>query len=73
MERLSVSFKNSIELKNNNIYAPLVERLNEYKNSPCTGFHIPGHNRGNAVLNSFKEVIGSDALLVDRTDEVDNL
>ena len=73
MERLSVSFKNSIELKTNNIYAPLVERLNEYKNSPCTGFHIPGHNRGNAVLNSFKEVIGSDALLVDTTDEFDNL
>ena len=73
MEKISVSFKNNTEIKTDNAYAPLVQRLLEYKKSPCTGFHIPGHNRGNAILNSFREVIGHDALLVDTTDEFDNL
>lgn len=73
MEKISVSFKNNTEIKTDNAYAPLVQRLLDYKKSPCTGFHIPGHNRGNAILNSFREVIGHDALLVDTTDEFDNL
>lgn len=73
MEKTLASFRNNIEFKTETPYAPLVEMLNEYKKSPCTGFHIPGHTRGKGVLNSFKNVIGEDALLVDTTDEFDNL
>ncbi len=77
MEKTRLSFKNNIE--NNiefnveNCYAPLVERLNEYKKNPAIGFHIPGHTRGSAILPQFKNVIGMDALLCDTTDEFDNL
>ena len=75
MEKTLVSFKNNnIEFENNKApYAPLVQRLYEYKKNPSVAFHIPGHTRGNAVLPAFKNVIGKDALLVDTTDEFDNL
>ncbi|MCD8025192.1 MAG: aminotransferase class V-fold PLP-dependent enzyme [Candidatus Gastranaerophilales bacterium] len=65
MEKTTVSFKTA--------YAPLVERLSDYKKNPSIGFHIPGHNRGLAVNQQFKELIGQDAFLVDTTDEFDNL
>ncbi len=73
MEKTLLSFKNELTIDNSQTYAPLVNRLFEYKKNPCVGFHIPGHTRGNAVLDSFKSVIGNDALLVDTTDEFDNL
>ena len=73
MEKLEVSFKNNIEFNTEQCYAPLVERLNEYKKNPSVGFHIPGHTRGSAILPQFKNVIGMDALLCDTTDEFDNL
>lgn len=73
MEKTLLSFKNNITIENQKVSSPLVDRLLEYKKHPCVGFHIPGHTRGNAVLNSFKNVVGEDALLVDTTDEFDNL
>lgn len=73
MEKTLLSFKNNITIENQKVSSPLVDRLLEYKKQPCVGFHIPGHTRGNAVLNSFKNVVGEDALLVDTTDEFDNL
>lgn len=73
MEKTLLSFKNNIAIENQKVSSPLVDRLLEYKKQPCVGFHIPGHTRGNAVLNSFKNVVGEDALLVDTTDEFDNL
>ncbi len=56
-----------------NIQTPLLDALEKYKESPCTGFHIPGHNRGRGVLGRFENLIGRDALLLDTTDEFDGL
>ncbi len=56
-----------------NVQAPLLDALEKYKKNPSVGFHIPGHNRGNGVLGRFEELIGSDALLLDTTDEFDGL
>lgn len=53
--------------------APLLDALENYKKRPMTGFHIPGHNRGRGVLGRFENLIGSDALSLDTTDEFDNL
>ena len=53
--------------------APLVEAMLSYKKSPMTGFHIPGHNRGEGVLPEFSNLVGSDVLAIDATDEFDNL
>jgi len=53
--------------------APLVEAMLNYKNSPMTGFHIPGHNRGLGIYPEFAELVGEDVLKIDTTDEFDNL
>ena len=70
-----ISFKQSAltYAENSEVYAPLVRAMENYKNSPCTGFHIPGHNRGEGVLDDFAKLIGIDALNLDTTDEFDNL
>lgn len=71
------NFKSLISFKNaqnsSETYTPLVNAMFAYKNNPCTGFHIPGHNRGQGVLKEFSSLIGSDALNLDTTDEFDNL
>jgi len=56
-----------------NTQTPLVDAMLNYKNSPMTGFHIPGHNRGMGVHPKFIELIGIQALNLDTTDEFDNL
>ena len=68
-----ISFKQVDEFDCSNVYAPLVNAMRAYKESPCTGFHIPGHNRGQGVLKSFSSLVGMDALNLDTTDEFDNL
>lgn len=55
------------------VSAPLLDALEKYKENPCIGFHIPGHNRGRGVLERFENLIGQDALLLDTTDEFDGL
>ena len=55
------------------IKAPLVEAMKKYKQSPMTGFHIPGHNRGLGVLSEFWNLMRDNALSLDTTDEFDNL
>lgn len=53
--------------------APLLEAMENYKNDPMVGFHIPGHNRGNAVNPRFKQLLLDDVFKLDTTDEFDNL
>ena len=53
--------------------APLVKAMFNYKNSPMTGFHIPGHYRGQGIYADFKKLVGEDVLKIDTTDEFDNL
>ncbi len=65
--------RNANASKDDNVVAPLLDALEKYKNNPCTGFHIPGHNRGEGVLKRFQNLIGEDALLLDTTDEFDSL
>ena len=45
--------------------APLVEAMCEYKNAPMTGFHIPGHNRGEGIFPKFLDLVGSSVLSID--------
>lgn len=52
--------------------APLLEAMIDYKKTPMTGFHIPGHNRGIGVHPDFGALLG-EALTLDTTDEFDNL
>ena len=52
---------------------PIVEALQEAYDKPSYQFHIPGHTKGQGVLKSFRNLIGSKALKVDTTDEFDNL
>ncbi len=52
---------------------PILDALKHYKKHPCTGFHIPGHNRGKAICANFKELIGEEVFKIDTTDEFDNL
>lgn len=54
-------------------YAPILVALEKYKKTPMTGFHIPGHNRGEGVLAAFSEIVGADVLKLDTTDEFDNI
>lgn len=53
--------------------APIIEALNESIKNPTYQFHIPGHTKGHGVYPAFKNLIGNKALLVDTTDEFDNL
>ncbi|MBQ7286918.1 MAG: aminotransferase class I/II-fold pyridoxal phosphate-dependent enzyme [Candidatus Gastranaerophilales bacterium] len=56
-----------------NAKTPLVDAMKEYKKDPMIGFHIPGHNRGAGVHPKMIELIGTQALSLDCTDEFDNL
>ena len=68
-----ISFKEDELIVQKGTYAPLVDAMRRYKDSPCTGFHIPGHNRGQGVYADFASLMGIDALNIDTTDEFDNL
>lgn len=59
--------------KKSDIKAPILEALSAYKKNPMTGFHIPGHNRGAAILPKFVDLVGKDVFALDTTDEFDNL
>ena len=52
---------------------PIISALKTYKKNPCTGFHIPGHNRGNSFSEDIIDLFGSEIFKVDSTDEFDNL
>lgn len=55
------------------VKAPLVEALEKFYKNPMMQFHIPGHTGGHAVYKPFKKLVGNRALLLDTTDEFDNL
>ena len=53
--------------------APIVEALKNSVENPTYQFHIPGHTKGQGVYPEFRKLIGKKALLIDTTDEFDNL
>ena len=55
------------------VHAPLVEALEKFYHNPMVQFHIPGHTGGHAAYAPFKKLVGNRALLLDTTDEFDNL
>lgn len=55
------------------IHAPIIEAFEYALKHPTYQFHIPGHTKGVGVYSRFKKLIGKKALLVDTTDEFDNL
>ena len=55
------------------IKAPIVEALKTAYNNPTYQFHIPGHTKGLGTLPDFRKPVGKKALMVDTTDEFDNL
>ncbi len=55
------------------VKAPIVEALRKYYQNPSVQFHIPGHTKGNAIFEDFKNLIGSRAVFLDTTDEFNNL
>ena len=63
-------FKNNKQTK---IKAPIVEALKTAYNHPTYQFHIPGHTKGFGTLPEFRRLVGKKALMVDTTDEFDNL
>lgn len=66
--------KSKIQISSDNkITAPLVDALKQSIENPTYQFHIPGHTKGAGILPEFKELIGQKALLIDTTDEFDNL
>ena len=62
--------KNNKQIK---IKAPIVEALKTAYNNPTYQFHIPGHTKGFGTLPDFRNLVGKKALMVDTTDEFDNL
>lgn len=55
------------------IKAPIVEALKTAYDNPTYQFHIPGHTKGIGTLAAFRKLVGKKALMVDTTDEFDNL
>lgn len=55
------------------VKAPLVEALKKYYQNPSVQFHIPGHTKGGAIFEDFKNLIGSRAVFLDSTDDFNNL
>ena len=53
--------------------APIVEALKNSVENPTYQFHIPGHTKGQGVYPEFRKLVGKKALLIDTTDEFDNL
>jgi arginine decarboxylase len=62
------AIKSKMEIK-----APIVEAFRKYHQNPSIQFHIPGHTKGAAVLDEFKDLIGSRAVFLDTTDDFNNL
>ncbi len=67
---MSIRTRNDKQMK---IKAPIVEALKQAYNNPTYQFHIPGHTKGLGTLTDFRKLIGKKALMVDTTDEFDNL
>lgn len=55
------------------VKAPIVEAFKKYYQNPSIQFHIPGHTKGGAVMEEFKDLIGSRAVFLDTTDDFNNL
>ncbi len=55
------------------VKAPIVEALKQAYINPTYQFHIPGHTKGLGTLPDFRNLVGKKALMVDTTDEFDNL
>ncbi|MBQ8668413.1 aminotransferase class I/II-fold pyridoxal phosphate-dependent enzyme [bacterium] len=55
------------------VKAPIVDALKTTYNNPTYQFHIPGHTKGLGTLPDFRNLVGKKALMVDTTDEFDNL
>lgn len=55
------------------IKAPIVDAIKLSIENPTYQFHIPGHTKGQGVYSDFRKLIGKKTLLVDTTDEFDNL
>ncbi len=55
------------------VKAPIVEALKTAYDNPTYQFHIPGHTKGLGTLPDFRQLVGKKALMVDTTDEFDNL
>ncbi len=62
--------KNSTTIKTS---TPLLNAMLNYKKTPMTGFHIPGHNRGIGFNSKFINLVGKDVIQIDTTDEFDGL
>ena len=60
----------STEIK---IKAPIVDALKISIDNPTYQFHIPGHTKGQGAYPEFRKLVGKKALLIDTTDEFDNL
>lgn len=55
------------------IKAPIIDAIKLSIENPTYQFHIPGHTKGQGVYSDFRKLIGKKTLLVDMTDEFDNL
>lgn len=55
------------------VKAPLIEAIKVALKNPTYQFHIPGHTKGCGVYPEFRKLYGQKALLMDTTDEFDNL
>ena len=66
-------FRKSAANIHTDVKAPLVEALENFYKNPMMQFHIPGHTGGRASYQPFKKLVGNKALLLDTTDEFDNL
>ena len=71
MEKL---VKNSVRKDvHTKVKAPIVEAMREAFEHPTYQFHIPGHTKGRAMLEDFKQLTGTKVMALDTTDEFDNL
>ena len=67
------SAKKANKMEDMSVSAPLVEALERFYREPMVQFHIPGHTGGKAAYPLFKKLLGNRTLLLDTTDEFDNL
>ncbi len=54
---------------------PMFDALMEYHNNDTIPFHVPGHKRGQGMVNKFKDFVGTNILSIDVTvfKQVDSL
>lgn len=57
----------------NEVETPILTALENYLKNPTVALHIPGHTKGSMIHPKFKNIIGEKAVVVDTTDEFDNL